>query len=230
MADEAQTGGVAPVKTADEQASRRKIPGNMPYTSSAGVLQRVLEKIPSAEKPAAFTIDFLGTVLGFTGGSARPVIPILKATSLLSQSGAPTELYGQFQTDGGRAAAALQALRSGYAEIFKRNQYAHRLDANQLTDVIVAITGLPKNDSIVRYILNTFQAFQSFARAVPEDIQQPATHTAEAARAKDEADSAAGTLQTRGIGLIYNINVVLPETTNIEVYNAIFRSLRANML
>jgi hypothetical protein len=32
------------------------------------------------------------------------------------------------------------------------------------------------------------------------------------------------------IGLVYNLNIVLPETTNIEVYNAIFRSLKANML
>ena len=30
--------------------------------------------------------------------------------------------------------------------------------------------------------------------------------------------------------LAYNINVVLPETTNVEVYNAIFRSLKGNLL
>jgi hypothetical protein len=30
--------------------------------------------------------------------------------------------------------------------------------------------------------------------------------------------------------LAYNINVVLPETTNVEVYNAIFRSLKSNLL
>lgn len=94
-------------------AARRKIPGGLPYTSSPGVLHRVLEKILTSEKPGVFTADFLGTVMDATGGASRPIIPIPKATGLLNQTGAPTELYAQFQTEAGRAAAALQALRNG---------------------------------------------------------------------------------------------------------------------
>ena len=106
---------------AAEKTVRRKIPGGLPYTSSPGVLRRVLEKIPTSEKPGIFTSDFLGTVMETRGGAARPIIPILKATGLLSQTGAPTELYAQFQTEAGRATAALQALRNGFGEIFRRN-------------------------------------------------------------------------------------------------------------
>lgn len=127
-----------------EKAARRKIPGGLPYTPSPGVLRRVLEKIPTSEKPSVFTADFLGTVMEATGGASRPIIPILKATGLLSQTGAPTELYSQFQTETGRANAALQALRNGFGEIFRRNQYAHRAEEPALIDVIVSITGLPR--------------------------------------------------------------------------------------
>jgi hypothetical protein len=130
-----------------------------------------LEKIPTSEKPGIFNNDFLGTVMGATGGAARPIIPILKATGLLNQSGAPTELYAQFQTDAGRPAAALQALRNGFGEVFRRNQYAHRADEAALIDVIVAITGLPKKEGIVRYILATFQAFQDYAKQAREDAK-----------------------------------------------------------
>ena len=165
------------------------------------------------------------------GGTARPIIPILKATGLLNQTGAPTELYAQFQTDAGRPAAALQALRNGFGEIFRRNQYAHRADEAALIDVIVAITGLPKKESIVRYILTTFQAFQEYAKQARDDAK--AEEQGEASpvydsplpSATDQNGAGGGRLQ-----LAYNINVVLPETTNVEVYNAIFRSLKANLL
>lgn len=215
---------------APEKATRRKIPGGLPYTSSPGVLRRVLEKVPTSEKPGVFTADFLGTVMEATGGASRPIIPIFKATGLLNQTGAPTELYAQFQTDAGRPAAALQALRNGFSEIFRRNQYAHKAEESVLIDVIVAITGLPKKEGIVRYILATFQAFQEYAKSAREDAtfeDQPSDQTRDQTPPTDHGHSDGG---STGLRLAYNINVVLPETTNVEVYNSIFRSLKANLL
>ena len=165
-----------------------------------------------------------------TGGAARPIVPILKATGLLNQTGAPTELYAQFQTDAGRPAAALRALRNGFAEVFRRNQYAHKAEEPALIDVIVAITGLPKKEGIVRYILTTFQAFQDYAKLASEDAGSdeqgdPGTPNDGTPLPGDQNAGGVGRLQ-----LAYNINVVLPETTNVEVYNAIFRSLKGNLL
>ncbi len=189
-----------------------------------------MEKIPTSEKPSIFNNDFLGTVMGATGGAARPIIPILKATGLLNQTGAPTELYAQFQTEAGRPAAALQALRNGFGEVFRRNQYAHRADEAALIDVVVAITGLPKKEGIVRYILTTFQAFQETAKLARED--GAAEDTTDNGQSFDASPPEADAKLNGGgrLQLAYNINVVLPETTNVEVYNAIFRSLKANLL
>ncbi len=230
MADEnpkADAGAAA--SATDQKTARRRIPGNLPYTGSAGVLQRVLEKIPISERPAVFTGDFLATVIGASGGAARPIIPILKATGLLNQSSQPTEVYSSFQTEGKRAAAAHQALRNGFSEIFKRNQYAHKADDKTLIDLIVAITGLPRNDNIVRYILNTFQAFQSHIKLSPDadagsvDDENPKPTDAALTQKHD------GVSRSK-VGLVYNLNIVLPETTNIDVYDAIFRSLRSHIL
>ncbi|CUW37174.1 conserved protein of unknown function [Magnetospirillum sp. XM-1] len=210
--------------------SRRKIQGGLPYTLSPGVLTRVLEKLPISEKPSIFTQDFLGTVLGATGGSARPIIPILKATGLLNQSGSPTELYSQFQTEGGRAKAAELALKTGFVEIFKRNQFAHRADEKAIIDLIVAVTGLPKGDRIVRGIYTTFEAFQTYAKSAREDVgpvPQAETNSPELNSPRHEEGVQRTTPK---LGLAYNINVVLPETTNVDVYNAIFKSLRSNLL
>jgi hypothetical protein len=211
-----------------EKAARRKIPGGLPYTSSPGVLKRVLEKIPHSEKPGVFNTDFLATVLGASGGAARPIVPILKAAGLLNQSGAPTELYSQFQTEAGRPAAAIQAMKNGFAEIFRRNQYAHRTDEAALADIVVAVTGLPKRDGVVRYITNTFQVFQEFCKGYREESTPEAEQ--EGGDREPSSSLTSSLTASRSMQLAYNINVVLPETTNVEVYNVIFRSLKANLL
>ena len=231
MAKSADSNTDATPTGAVEKTARRKIPGGLPYTSSSGVLRRVLSKIPTSEKPSIFTSDFLGTVLNATGGAARPIIPILKSTGMLNQNGSPTELYSQFQTESGRPTAALQALRNGYGEIFKRNTYAHKADEAALTDVIVQVTGLPAADPIVRYISSTFQAFQELAKGAREGQVDEAA--ADGRTGGDESGSAGeGSPDFRNgkLNLAYNINVVLPETTNVEVYNAIFRSIKGNLL
>jgi hypothetical protein len=228
MTDSSNGTPEAPKPAATEKVTPRKIPGGLPYTTSAGVLKRVLDNIPTSEKPTVFNSDFLGTVMRTTGGAARPVIPFLKATGLLNQAGTPTELYSQYQTEAGRPFAAIQALRNGYAEIFRRNQYAHRADDNALSDIIVAITGLPGKDPIVRNILNTFKILQSVAKTAREDqITQDAQEPRIVAEIPQPGPAGDGHGR---LNLAYNINVILPETTNVEVYNAIFRSLKGNLL
>lgn len=190
-------------------------------------MKRVLDKIPTAEKPPVFNIDFLGSVLETTGGASRPIIPILKNTELLNQSGAPTELYAQFQTEGGRAVAALQAMRNGFPEIFRRNSYAHTVSEAALVDLLVAITGLTKSDRVLKAMLSTFQVFQAFAKGAKLDA--PMTEPLASGGPHEETPSNDAN-RSKPLQLVYNINVVLPETTNVEVFNAIFKSLRSNLL
>jgi len=209
----------------EKPAGRRAIQGNLPYTPSIGVLKRVLEKIPASEKPSTFNYDFMSTVLGASGGASRPVIPILKKAGLLGSDGTPTELYSQFQTEGGRASASAQALKNGFAEIFRRNQYAHKADQEKVRDLIVAVTGLPKGDAIVKYILNTFEAFQEFAKGAAEE-----TSPSNTTDAHDDTPHTKQSSSSHALGLAYNFNIILPETTNIEVFNAIFKSLKENLI
>src|SRR3569833_2742594 len=103
----------------------RQIQGNLPYTTSVGVLKRALQKIIESERPAKFNKDFLNTVFEISGGASMPVIPILKKTGMLADNGSPTSIYAEFQTEGGRANAALQAMKNGFQQKFKRNQLEH---------------------------------------------------------------------------------------------------------
>ncbi len=214
------------------QPIRREIPGNLPYMSAPGSLKRVLDKIIEAQRPDKFTVDFLENVLKMTGGSARATVPILKRLGFLASDGTPTEIYSRFKTDSGRPAAALQALKNGFGEIFKRSEYAHAAEDNKLHDIVVEITGLPKADQVVSAIRGTFKVLKAFIPSgtqVTTEADQVKPDVVEEAR-HDVDDSERRRNDQSGIRLAYNINIVIPETSDLTVLNAIFRSVKENLL
>ncbi|RYF34528.1 MAG: hypothetical protein EOO38_29450 [Cytophagaceae bacterium] len=120
-------------------------------------------------------------------------------------------------------------MRNGFPEIFRRNSYAYNASEGALVDILVAITGLTKSDRILRFMLQTFQCFQDYVKGAKLE-QLPAEIPSERAGDGGEARNHVPPEQGKGLQLAYNINVVLPETTNIEVFNAIFKSLKGNLL
>ncbi len=210
----------------------RSIPGNLPYLTGSGSLKRVLDGIVNASRPDKFNADFLENILKMSGGSARATIPIMKKMGFLTSEGVPTELYAKFRTENGRAVAAHKALRNGFGEIFKRSEYAHSVDENKLKDIIIEVTGLKSNDQIVLAIKATFNVVKSYIPTgadltVVDDDGNSFQENADGnqlfkARATPEVE--------KGLGLVYNINIVLPETSDVKVLNAIFRSIKENLL
>jgi hypothetical protein len=83
-----------------------------PFMNAYGLITKILEKITEAQQPDRFTQDYLTTKLGFSGGSARPVIPLLKRLGFLSSDGTPTQLYSKFRNPETRGIAMAQALRT----------------------------------------------------------------------------------------------------------------------
>ncbi|WP_054308274.1 DUF5343 domain-containing protein [Mesorhizobium sp. 1M-11] len=211
-----------------DKGKPREIKGGVPYTPSPGVFKRALEGIITAERPDKFSPDFMETILHLTGGGARAVPPILKKMQFLSPDGSPTTLYSKFKTDGGRSQAAYEGLRNAFGELFKRKEFVHRADETAVKDVLVEITGLKKTDPIVRLMYASFEAVRAF-------ITSDVVKEADAGRETDVGQTSERILQDRPIdgvklGLSYQINIVLPETENIAVFNAIFKSLRDNLL
>lgn len=207
-----------------------------PYMNAYGSIGKVLDKMIEAKRPDRFTQDFLETVLALPSSSLRPIIPLLKRIGFLNADGTPTDLYSKFKTEGARKAAMAAGLRNGYPDVFKRNEYAYKLDKSKLTDIIVEMTGLEKNNGVVRNIVGTFTALNSYAdfdqsltAGVPGEAL-PAKVLEEADREQPSSSSRGYNAERVGMNLSYTINLNLPETTNIEVFNSIFRALKENML
>lgn len=195
-----------------------------PFMNSTGLVSRILEKIKTAQTPDRFTQDFLATKLGFSSGSAKAFIPVAKRIGLLASDGSPTDLYKSFRNPAQSKAAMAKAVRHGYPELYERNEYAHELDRQKLDGLIMEVTGLKKGHATVRAIGGTFEALKGFA-----DFQEQISPDQDEDEF-GEPPTPPGDVDELGLSLSYTFNLVLPKTDDIAVFNAIFRSLRENLL
>jgi hypothetical protein len=199
----------------------------LPYVFATGNITRVLEKIRAAQTPPRFTQDFLATKLGMTGGSAKPLIPFLKRTGFLASDGSPTDLYRRFRNSAESGAAAAQALRTGYKPLYEINEYAHDAKDGALRGLVVQVTGSEDESRTVQATVGSFKALKAFA-----DFSAAAADGAGEAREEPpaEAPPAGGEQLPKGISLGYTINLHLPSTSDVAVFDAIFKSLREHLL
>lgn len=198
---------------------------NPPYMLSPTTLRRILEKIKAAATPARFTHEFLATTLGMKGGTPKPVIPFLKRVGFLSGDGTPTDIYKRFRNDSSAGDAAADALRIGYGSLFEINEKAHELGKDALKGIIVQATGLEKGSRVVSAIVESFNILKSHASF----RKKPKGHEAKV-REETPSDKMVGEPSGLEMNLSYTINLNLPPTTDVAVFNAIFKSLKENLL
>jgi hypothetical protein len=209
----------------------------LPYMLAPGLIPRILEKIQQARRPERFTQDFLETKLSHSGGSARPFIPLLKRMGFLASDGSPTTRYDQFRNDETQGVAVAEGMRTAFSELFERNEYVYELSRDKLISLVTEITGSAKGDRISNGVVGTFMALKEFAdfegEALPtenrEELlvdQKPPAHIPIDQGRRAAMEAAANV----DLKVSYTINLNLPETTDPEVLNAIFRSLKENLL
>jgi hypothetical protein len=198
----------------------------LPYISYPGCIPRILSKIKDAQTPERFTSDFLETKLGFKGGSYQQFVPLAKKIGLLHTDGTPTDLYKKLRNSKTSKHSIAQAIRNGYKELFERNEYAYNLSAEELKGLVVEITGLEQKHPVVKLTCLTFETLKKeadFEAKPSEEHPKPEDIT-------DKPKGEKGDYSDLGLNLSYTINLVLPKTDDPAVFNAIFRSLRENLL
>ena len=210
------------------------MPNNPPYMSSPGNIAKVLNKIAEAATPDRFTQDFLQTKLAMSGGGARPLIPFLKRIGFLSNDGRPTSLYKRYRNPDQSGAAIAEALRHGYRDIYQINEYAHELSDAKLKGVVTQATGLAPDSRVVQLIVSSFNQLKSFADfdAAPA-VEEPSEQYRSSfppIQGGSDVSPPSGSKQPVGMNLAYTINLNLPATSDITVFNAIFSSLREHLL
>jgi hypothetical protein len=205
-----------------------------PFMNAYGLVSKILPKIKEAKTPDRFTQDYLAKTLGFAGGSAKPFIPLAKRLGLLASDGKPTELYAQFRNANHSKGALAQAIRKGYSDLFTRNENVNTLDRKALEGLVIQATGLDAGSATLRAIVGTFENLKKLAEFNGAPIPAGKGETTDEggdsedhipSRPPDYTDT-----KPLGVSLMYTINLVLPKTDDVAVFNAIFRSLRDNLL
>jgi hypothetical protein len=204
-----------------------------PYVGATGILNSVLKKIVEAPPPPRFTQDFLTTKLGFKKGSANAVIPFLKRLGFLGSDGVPTDIYNRFRNPSKGGHALAQGMKSGYSDLYSRNEYWHNLDKKELSGLIIEATGTSPNSSTLKAILQTIDVLKQYAK-FDEDGENGAEEPIEKiiqVKTNEQGNPKIKNSQNDlGINLSYTINLNLPETSDITVFDAIFKSLKENLL
>jgi len=199
-----------------------------PYMNATGLVKKILEKIKEAATPDRFTQDFMNTKLGYTGGSANAFIPFAKRIGLLSGDGSPTELYKQFRNPKTSRTAIAKAIHVGYEDLFIRNENAYKLNRSDLEGLIMEATGLEKGNTVIRAITGTLETLKGFADFESKEVETDDNK-------KDTSDTSTNdeTYESNAevkLNLSYSINLVMPKTDDVAVFNAIFKSLKENLL
>lgn len=203
----------------------------LPYMMAYGVITKTLEKIKSAATPDRFTQDFLTTKLSVKGGSGKPVIPFLKRIGFLGTDGVPTERYKKFRNASAAGAAAAAALKQGFKPLYDRNEYAHDLNDSDLKGLVVESTGLEPSGSTAKSIVGSFKALKAFAKFDGEDSgEEEAAESSEDDKGDEKNTGDTTRIHATRLGLSYTINLNLPSTSDIAVFNAIFKSLKEHLL
>ncbi len=217
-----------------EKAPESDAAQKLPYVNHPNGIPKILEKIKAAQTPDRFTFDFLTTKLGFKGGNYRQFIPLAKKLGLLNSDGTPTDLYKKFRNPATSGSAIASAMKTGYRELFSRNEYVNALKKDDLKGLIVEITGLEAANRVVNLTRQTFEVLNGLAKfdaSSNGDEEVPADDEIEDQTEDIHLDQ--GNKKGNGgfrLGLAYTINLVLPKTDDPAVFNAIFKALRANLL
>ena len=212
----------------------------LPYVTSPGSIEKALTGIRTAATPERVSQDFVKTILKIPGGSGNQTLSFLKKIGFVSDSGAPSDIYTMFRNPATAGKAAAKALKIGYAPLYKRNEYMHSLSDEQLRGLILEETGTSADSSVASLIISSMKPLKKLAKHSEVDETSagagelmPSVGAGEAANNNRQEQSpyvSAVSGQSMGLNLSYTINLNLPATSDVAVFNAIFKSLKENLL
>lgn len=209
------------------------------YTIKPNSIPAYFEAILGAQPPERFSVKFLEK-LGFNSTNDRLFIGILKDLGFLNRDGAPQPRYFRFLDRSRSNQVLAEGVREAFADLFAINTKANELGVDDVKNKLRTLYAGAKTDLVIGNIAKTFKALSEYAD-FSGPTSQPAAPTSDTpdtsshAGAKEERKLETADKNAQAIGRIavsalqYHVNIVLPETRDQAVYDAIFKSLREHL-
>jgi hypothetical protein len=183
-------------------------------------------KIRDGQAPERFTHQLLKD-WGFSSTNDRAFVPLLKELGFLTVDGKPTHLYHDYRDHSRSKQVMAKALREAYSDIFLIKEHPTNSDKTTVEGKFKSFHNA--SDNVASLMAKTF--FGLLALADLSSKKHPTAITTDTTQAlPEQAPSPPSEGKTWGhTGLHYNIQIHLPATKDVEVYNAIFKSLREHL-
>ena len=194
----------------------------------------LFQKVIEGTAPEKFTIAHLRG-LGFNSSNDNSFIPLLKALGFLTEDGTPTKRYHEYRDKSKSKGIMAQAIRESYGDLFHINEKPTEVNKDEIIGKFKSTFNT--SDRVAEQQTRTFYALLKLADL---DAISKTKNEFEEVKEISENDKKGGALSVQSeklnlfnrsfSGLRYNIEIHLPATKDIEVYNAIFKSLREHLI
>lgn len=204
------------------------------YLVKSDSLHSFLNSLINAQAPDKFTIKFLEQ-LEFKSTNDRLLIGLLKGLGFLDGNGTPTQRYFQFLDQSESKKILADAIKEAYSDLFAVNTKANELPINDVKNKLKTITQGSKSDNVLGLMAKTFKSLCDYADFKADNNKQM-VHVTEQPKVEDIPEKDPNKMTHELINkkitteMHYNIQIHLPETRDIAVYDAIFKSLKEHLL
>ncbi|MYK54485.1 MAG: hypothetical protein F4032_22250 [Gemmatimonadetes bacterium] len=204
-------------------------------------------KLQEGQAPDQFTQQHLKDI-GYPSSSHRALIPLMKSLEFLTPEGVPTSRYHEYRNRAQARRIMGEALRGAYSDLFLIKEKPSEDDRDLIEGKFKSTYN--STDRIAKLRANTFFALMGIADLDHSPKSKPSPPTKTSDKSKTENPPPASQTdpqrqpQSQKPGsqipppppasdppsLHYNIQIHLPATKDLEVYNAIFKSLKEHLL
>lgn len=193
-----------------------------PYILNVSCINKFLKKIQSTGVPSKVNVDYL-KALGFRSSNHRALVPMIKALGFVSSDGLPTERWKKYRDRTVAKQAMAEGIMECYSDLFKIYPDAHLKDTETLVNFFKSKTSV--GDRAVTAMVQTFRTLVQTAEFLSIDKQvNQEQQTISNMSAPRLESSGWDTRQALVINI--NIQLTLPETSNVDTYDAIFAAMK----
>lgn len=209
------------------------------YLTSVKNFEGIMNSILVARAPERFTNKFLED-LGYKSSNDRLILGVLKSLGLLNDTGEPTQRYYDFldQTQSKKVIAT--GIQEAYEDLFNLKRDAQNMSQEEVKNKLKTLTQGSKGDKVIDSMARTFKTLCDYAdwSEIPINSQVNSTSASKNNDISEKPDyvvqNSPKSVESKPIsnqlGLHYNIQIHLPETTNMAVYDAIFQSIKKHLM
>ncbi len=204
------------------------------YTVKYGSLASYFDAIKGAQPPERFSVKFLEN-LEFKSTNDRTFIGILKELGFLDSNGVPTDRYFQFLDNSISGKILAEAIEEMYSDLFAIKKDANNLTSDDVVNKLKTLYKGSKKENVIKLISKTFSGLCEIADFTPRTKSATPKKTAKPEKEEPEhSDNLKSKTTPKESNLSldslqYHINIVLPDTRDQAVYDAIFKSLRIHL-